>query len=190
MSKLISLTFEHKGEVITLTPEGAVTPPEPEGIAYATDGWSVESHHGCVRNKAIDQHVAMLAAGDEFQKKVALKALQWFSVYVPGRVCGDEESLLKNLNYQQDKGSPTFTSGYTGKMMFEQFYPDVKRDPADTKPPYTYIYGDELERFTTPIFGFNPYTVAELVAERYIQSLERAVTSLRNAKPGAPNFRP
>jgi len=72
MNKLISSTWEINGEIVIVNGSGTALPPVPqEPVEYADDGWSVEMRHGCVRNKRVDDYLAVMAAGDEWQRKQA-----------------------------------------------------------------------------------------------------------------------
>jgi len=109
----------------------------------------------------------------------SVSRLRWFAVFVDGREYDDATRKLLIRNYQQDNSSVTFASGYTGKMIMDKFYPDVERDMSDTRPPFTYNYGEALDGFQTPIFGFNPYNISKIFAERHIQGLVHGIESMK-----------
>lgn len=178
--KVLSVTVQtEKGEIITMTPEGSQVQPGID-IEYADDGWSVEMRHGClVRNQLVDQHLAAMRQGDKYQAEVAENAQPWFGNFIDGREYDDETRQLLIRNYQQDNASPTFTSGWLGMTMFEQFYLTIRKDESDKKSPFTYFYEDEIEDAVTAIRGFSPFAAHKKIAAEYINILNRRAKSLK-----------
>ncbi len=190
---LISVTYEEDGEIITMYPDGThkpIEPPPDNGVAYDANGISIETSHGCVRFKLVDDYVAQLAAGDEFEQGVAAIADIWFATFINGYEYSEEDQLLLTRNYQQDQNGPSFASGWLGGYMFEQFYASMERDPNDIKAPFLILHEQELEKYVTPIFGFSPYDHQTNAPIEYIKKLVKQVDAARRAKPGSPKVGP
>lgn len=137
---------------------------EPSGLdpaAYA-DGWSIEMRHGCVTNKRVDEW--LLAHGNQPPR--------WFSVFLPDREYDEATRKLMDRNYKQHHNSLTYISGQQGTTVYGDFYPEVTRKESDKRPPFSYVYGEPLDGFYTPVAGFDPYTVYMTVADTYIRRLE------------------
>ena len=68
---------------------------ETPGIAWDADGFSPFDEFGCVMIKDVEAHRAVLAAGDEWQKKVAADRAQWHGILFPDRELDD--AVLQNV---------------------------------------------------------------------------------------------
>lgn len=191
MGRLISMVFEYDGQILAVNENGEVQPKEPapdeHGIQYADDGYSVEKQHGCVRNKMVDEYVALMETGDEFQRKVAASFPRWFAIFVEGREYTDEERDLLMKNYQQQNGNWAFSSGWLGSMVFRGFWANVYRDPNDKVAPYKYIYDNLLEGFCTPIFGFDPYVHSATFPMKALRHFDKLVEYEHN-KAQTPGY--
>jgi len=178
MSKMIARIWEVDGEIVVVGPDDqspGQTPIDPD--QYDENGFSIEMKHGCVRHKAVDEYLAAMAIGDEFQRDQAKTAPRWFAVFIDR----DYDEVTRKLlirNYQQDGGAPSFISG-NKVAMSQQFYPIIERDLSDTRPPFTYNYGEALEGFATLIAGPNPYAMKDNFGEKAIASMAKDLDAAR-----------
>lgn len=189
MTKVLSysLTIEHEGEIIVINQDG-VLPTVPTGnFEYAVDGWSKEMRHGCVRNQKVDAYLDAMAVGDAIQRKQAEIVPRWFAILVPGREYEDAIKINIIRNYQQDKSAHTLASGYTGALIMQEFYPDIVKTSAPRQYPSRYNYGDALDGYRVPIYGFNPAGVAAKFADMYLRDLALGLDRLRADAARGPN---
>lgn len=186
-ARLISAVFEVNGEMVILGEGGIQVTPQPiDPGNYPEDGWTLPGANGCVGNLQVDEHLALMAVGDEYQREVAEKAANLFAVILPD--CDYVPDVKTNLvrNYQQDGDS--FTSGYLGLWMFEPFHAAMKR----TRGGQVEGIGDPLPGYVVPIHGFNPYVIHKNTAVEYIKHLNRQAGIARNKAehPNAPKASP
>jgi len=187
-AKLISGVFEIDGQVVTVGSSGPGGFPAPVNASlYDEAGWSFEMEYSCVRSKAIDEYLAIAAVGDEFQQLQARTSPRWFAMFAPGRDYTREERILISRNYNQDGGGKSFASGWTGALIMDPFYPDIKRDETDTRPPFSYELGEALEGFATPIFGFNIYDIHKYLVDKQIKRMTQGVEISRREAEFAAN---
>ena len=191
MTVIVSTTIKHDdGTYETVYPESAI----PELDLYDNNGFSQHPDFACCfRIKKVDEFVARLAIGDEFDQEVAAGAARYFAMVVP-EYEGMEQREGANwfkVHWNQPQQIRGIT-GYLGSGKFVPFYPStsITVDQSKTPDEAQQAYGPPAEGILTPVWGWNPGDDRKWAGDDYITALQRQVTALRNWKPGMPKISP
>lgn len=191
-NKLISSTFQNTetGQMFTVFAENSA-PPEVNPDLYDANGWGITMKHDCaVACRAVDEQLALMAGGDQFDQSVAEDYQNvLFAVFLPDRAYPEEVKRLINRNRQQSGAAFTLTSGYLGRMTFLKFYPAAVRDSQTRKV----TWGDADPQVLTPVMGFDPYDDYQTLADEFVRKLVNDAQGRRSTAAlgaGAPGFSP
>lgn len=153
---------------------------------YRGDGWSVETSYGCRRHRAIDEFLETLSSGDEFERRVANEADQWF--------CFSQEhspELAPEDEVERDQASKAY---YNSNLLIRLLGGVNRRDNSmDYRLAAQNWDGIESDQhwFMPPghavVYGVHPEDEApSRWPEEYIAELKSLVQVARDERGGTP----
>lgn len=166
-----------QGDNIMFDGEPVSAAEKADVAEYRADGYSNETSHGCRRHRAVDEFVAQLKEGDEFQQEVAKDADIWFGFHLdhaPQLKADDPDEVDEVMQSYANSKHLVYWLAPQKDMCFNF------RLPAEDYDEYESTHYWFMPKNHGVIFPQDPKTeVADRWPNQYIEGLKSQVAGLK-----------